>query len=499
MQYISTRSKTEPVGSARAIFNGIAEDGGLYVPKLLPRLSFGELKGLLHLDYMGRAKYILSLFFTDFSKEEIDECVDSAYGSGFDTTNPAPISRSFGGISFLELWHGPTCAFKDMALQILPELMRVAVDKVGGGLKPLILAATSGDTGKAALEGFKNVKNTAIQVFYPQNGVSNMQKLQMSTQSGDNVCVTAIKGNFDDAQAGVKSLFLDEELKAELSNRGYSLSSANSINLGRLIPQIVYYFNAYCDLASEGTIDFGDSIDVAVPTGNFGNILSAYYAKLMGLPIGKLICASNKNNALKDFIRTGKYDRNRRLYKTISPSMDILVASNLERLLFTVLDGDSDKVSELMTALSEKGAYTLPEKVRQKIATMFYASHADDERTLQTIGEFFRETGYLCDTHTAVALACAKDYLQGDVFPRHILVVSTASPYKFARDVLRALEICNELPSDEFEMVEKLSTLTATPIPKPIYELKSKPVRFTEVCDVQTMRASLLDFVGAEK
>ena len=494
MQYISTRNKNCRFSAAEAIFRGIADDGGLFVPEYIPQVSDEEVKNLSSMTYIERAKYILSLYLTDFSAEQIESCVNNAYGSGFDDNIPAPVSKQYGKISFLELWHGETCAFKDMALQLLPELMRVSAKKVSADKTVLILVATSGDTGKAALEGFKDVDGVKIQVFYPVDGVSNMQKRQMSVQEGENVSVVAIKGNFDNAQAGVKRLFADRDFNKKLFESGYVLSSANSINWGRLLPQIIYYFSAYCDMVNSGTISFGEKINVTVPTGNFGNILAAYYSEKMGLPINKLICASNKNNVLTEFINTGRYNKNREFYATHSPSMDILISSNVERLLFMLHSGDDKKVSELMESLNKSGEYSLGEEELSTLNSFFSCGYCDDEETEKTIRAEFREYGYLIDTHTAVALNVAKSYIERENDTRAMLVVSTASPYKFANHVLKAIW-GESVPSDDFEITSKLSEVSGTKIPQPIVELVNKKIRFTDVYESSDMQRAVEDFL----
>lgn len=500
MKYNSTTDKAVSVSAAQAIAQGISSDGGLFVPCEIPGYSVEDLACLAKLDYCGRAKKILGDYLEDFTQEEIDECVTKAYvAEKFGGSNPAPVVfKTNNGVemNILELWHGPTCAFKDMALQILPHLLTKSLKKTADGKKAVILVATSGDTGKAALEGFRDVEGTNIMVFYPQNGVSPMQKHQMNTQLGNNVNVCAIEGNFDDAQTGVKKIFTTTEMKTELENNNLLFSSANSINWGRLLPQIVYYFSAYCDVVNSGRIKMGDPINVCVPTGNFGNILASYYAMKMGLPVKKFICASNSNNVLTDFIRTGEYDKNRSFYTTISPSMDILVSSNLERLLYH-LSGDNDKqVKQWMTELKADGRYCVTNDVKNKVTDLYYGGCCDDENTKQTIKQMFDESSYLCDTHTAVAINVYKNYVKetGDTTPT--VVVSTASPYKFSKSVLEAVAPNEELPATEFDMVDELNKITAQPVPAPLAALKNMEPRFSNVIAVDDMPKYVLGALG---
>lgn len=478
MYYESTRDCSLKISSAEAIVQGISRDGGLFVPSSLPKLSLKEITRLGTMSYPEAAKEIFRLFLTDFSDEELEKCVEKAYIGNFDTDNVMEISTLNPGEHILELWHGPTCAFKDMALQILPHLLTASVRKTGTDKKVCVLVATSGDTGKAALEGFKNAEGTEILVFYPENGVSAMQKLQMITQEGNNVGVCAIKGNFDDAQTGVKKIFTDPEIGAELAKNGIMFSSANSINWGRLVPQTVYYAVAYARLVCNGKIKEGDGIIVTVPTGNFGNILAAYYAREFGVPIKKLICASNSNNVLTDFLRTGVYDRNRRFYTTISPSMDILVSSNLERLLYHISGRDSDYVASLFRSLSETGRFEVSDEIKAKLKELFYADFCTDEETKSAIKITNANYGYTCDTHTAVAIGVYNKYLAavGDKTP--VLIASTASPYKFPEAVLEALGASGSY-SDEFAMADKLSELSGLKIPASLSALKTKAPRFT--------------------
>ena len=502
MKYNSTTNKNIVVSASQAIAQGISTDGGLFVPQEIPQYSLADIESFTKLDYVGRAKKILSDYLDDFTAEEIDECVTKAYtAEKFGSNNPAPLSyQKYGDIDInvLELWHGPTSAFKDMALQILPHLLTKSLKKTSPDKEAVILVATSGDTGKAALEGFKDVDGTKIMVFYPVDGVSPMQKRQMTTQEGGNVNVCAIRGNFDDAQTGVKKIFTDKTLVEKLQENNYIFSSANSINWGRLLPQIVYYFSAYAELINDGKIELGDKINVVVPTGNFGNILASYYAFRMGLPINKFICASNSNNVLTDFIATGTYNKNRDFYATISPSMDILVSSNLERFLYHMTEKDDKKVKEWMTALKTTGAYSVDEDVKTKITSLFAAGFCDDAKTKTTIDEFFNKYGYLCDTHTAVAGNVCKEYVEktGDRTP--VVLDSTASPYKFSGSVLKAIADGEELPNDEFEMVDLLSKKTGTDVPKPLAALKDKETRFTEVVNADEMPEFVLNALGVK-
>ena len=492
MKYISTRGNGEQLASAEAIIHGIAADGGLFVPEAVPEVSLDFIEGLQNLSYEERAEKVLGLFLTDYTEEEIKGCVERAYGNGkFDDERRAPLAV-FDDVSVLELWHGPTSAFKDMALQLLPQLMGTALKKTGEKAEVLILVATSGDTGKAALEGFRDVNQTKIMVFYPEGGVSKVQRLQMVTQQGGNVKVTAVKGNFDDAQNGVKRIFGDGAFNEKLHGRNVKLSSANSINWGRLVPQIVYYFSAYADLLSAGKIKAGDAIDFTVPTGNFGNILAAFYAKLMGLPVHKLVCASNSNNVLTDFLRTGVYDRNREFFKTITPSMDILISSNLERLLYHVT-GDAAKVKGWMKELAGTGRYDVGAEVLSKIQEVFWADCADDEKTKDEIRKVYGDRKYVPDTHTSVAWAVAESYRQQVEKEHAMVVVSTASPYKFNASVLSALEVPTE-GLDEFSMLDKLQEKSGMKIPKGLDSLRNAKVLHGDVCEREKMEDAVFRF-----
>ncbi len=495
MEYTSTRDNSVSVESAVAIAQGISDDGGLFVPKSIPRLTKEDMDELIGLDYVGRAVKILGMYLTDFTKDELYECARGAYIGSFDDDRPAPLYRLCDGEYILELWHGPTCAFKDLALQILPWLLTKASQKTDGGRTKVVLVATSGDTGKAALEGFADVKGTKILVFYPENGVSDMQKLQMVTQSGDNVAVCAIEGNFDDAQTGVKRIFTDSEIKAKLEEASMSFSSANSINWGRLVPQIVYYVSAYLDLLKLGTIKPGDKIDIAVPTGNFGNILAAYYAYKMGIPVARLVCASNSNNVLTDFIRTGTYDRNREFFTTTSPSMDILISSNLERLIYHLGDENSELIRKYMEQLAKSGQYTVNDKIKGELDSLFWASFCDDKATARTIASTCDGKGYLCDTHTAVALNVFEQYKNAEHSDRVAVVASTASPFKFSSSVLGAIAPA-KVAGDEFEKVKLLESLTGVKAPKSLVELKGKKVRFDNVASKDEMKTVVFDMLG---
>ena len=495
MKYISTRGNNQNMTSAQAIIAGLAKDGGLFVPESIPQVDMEFIQSLSDLSYQQRAVKVLSCFLTDYTQEEITGCVERAYGNGkFDDKAVAPLNI-MDDLSVLELWHGPTSAFKDMALQLLPQLLSTALKKTGEKNQVLILVATSGDTGKAALEGFRDVDQTKIIVFYPENGVSRIQRLQMVTQQGNNVAVTAVKGNFDDAQSGVKAIFSHKEFNEKLNEAGVSLSSANSINWGRLVPQIVYYFSAYADLLKAGKIKAGDKISFTVPTGNFGDILAGYYAMRMGLPVAKLICASNTNNVLTDFLKTGVYDRNRDFYKTISPSMDILISSNLERLLYHVTD-DAAQVAQWMQELAEKGRYNVGAEVLAKIQAVFGCDWADDAKTMDTINEVYDKNHYIADTHTAVAWRSAEDYMsQGHQEP--MIVVSTASPYKFNESVLTALgQSVDGL--DEFQLLDKLQAMNSFPIPAGLAALKDAQVRHSVVVEKTAMEKAVEAFAKTE-
>lgn len=497
MFYTSTRDNSIKVTASQAIAQGISEEGGLFVPCEIPEFSIDKISSMISMSYIDRAKTVLKEYLTDFTEEELDYCVKGAYSAEkFSSDKIAPTVNIDGNKNILELWHGPTCAFKDMALQLLPYLMTVSAKKTADGKTIVILVATSGDTGKAALEGFKNVENTKILVFYPVDGVSPMQKLQMTTQEGENVAVCAINGNFDDAQSAVKSIFTNAEIKEELAKKNMMFSSANSINWGRLVPQIVYYFSTYCDMVEMGKIKLGEEMNIVVPTGNFGNILAAYYAKNMGLPLKYLVCASNSNNVLTDFLQTGKYDKNRAFYTTTSPSMDILISSNLERLLYHT-SGCNDKiVTDLMSQLAEKGEYVISDELKAEISAVFDAGFASEEEVSDTIKSHFEKYNYLCDTHTAVAVKVYDNFVSSGKSDIPTVIDSTASPYKFSASVLNAVSTENTADLNEFEMVDELNRVTGADIPKPLASLKDKTVRFNDVCnkeDMSKMVFKLLD------
>ena len=493
MFYKSTRDSSIRVESAAAIAKGISEEGGLFVPESIPSISMDELKSLAGMNYAQRAAFVFSKYLTDYTDAELRYCTESAYTTkAFETENIAEIAHLFEGTYMLELWHGPTCAFKDMALQILPYFLTTAVKKLNMDKKVVILVATSGDTGKAALEGFKDVPGTEIMVFYPVEGVSDMQKRQMVTQEGENVTVCAVKGNFDDCQSGVKKIFTDHTVLDALEKGGMTFSSANSINWGRLVPQIVYYVSSYVSLAESGEIAYGDLLNVVVPTGNFGNILAAYYAKMMGVPFGKLICASNINKVLTDFIRTGVYNRNRQFYPTTSPSMDILISSNLERLLYLLTGEDDAQIREWFTALAEKGTYEVTDAVKAKLTEQFYGGFCDDAETKATIAELYQKYGYTCDTHTAVAVKVYEDYRKETGDTTKTLIASTASPFKFSASVLDALGKKPADGTDEYDMVELLHEVSSMEIPQSLAALKTKPRRFDGSIDKSEMQQFVL-------
>ncbi len=496
MLYTSTRDKSVKVESAYAIAQGISKDGGLFVPTEIPAIDSEFISELQKLSYIERAKKVLALYLTDFTEEELSMCVGGAYKKGkFSSDKVAPLKKIKEGENILELWRGPTCAFKDMALQLLPYLLTVSAKKTVADKTIVILVATSGDTGKAALEGFKDVEGTKIMVFYPEDGVSPMQKLQMTTQAGANVAVSAIKGNFDDAQSGVKKIFTDKEVAKKLDEKGMMFSSANSINWGRLVPQIVYYISAYCDMIENGEIKNGEEINVVVPTGNFGNILAAYYAKKMGLPVKKLICASNANNVLTDFLKTGTYDRNRKFYTTTSPSMDILISSNLERLLFHLSGEDDKTIASWMGELSSGGKYTVTQDVKNEVSALFDAGSCDDTDTKETIASTYKN-GYLLDTHTAVAVKVYRDFVEktGDSTPT--VIASTANPYKFSAAVLSAVCDKDLADVDEFSQVELLKEITGEECPEQLSTLKGKEVRFPNCCRKENMIDTVYSMLG---
>ena len=489
--YNSTRSNGTPVKASEAILKGLSDDGGLFVPDRIPALD-KSLQELSELTYKEVAYEVMKLFLTDFTEEELKQCINNAYDSKFDTEVIAPLVEAEGAY-YLELFHGATIAFKDMALSILPHLLITSAKKNQVKNEIVILTATSGDTGKAALAGFAGVKGTKIIVFYPKHGVSPIQEKQMVTQKGDNTCVIGITGNFDDAQTGVKKLFGDKELAAEMDKAGYQFSSANSINIGRLVPQIVYYVYAYAQLLKEGRIADKEAINVVVPTGNFGNILAAFYAKNMGLPIKKLICASNDNKVLYDFFETGVYDRNREFVLTTSPSMDILISSNLERLIYRIAGNDAEKNAALMAALSGQGKYEITAEMKEKLAD-FYGNYATEKETAETIKELYEETGYVIDTHTAVAATVYNKYKAQTKDEAKTVIASTASPFKFTRSVMEAIDE-KYAAMDDFALVDELSKLANVKVPNAIEEIRTAPVLHDRVCDKEEMKAVVKEFL----
>ncbi len=490
MKYVSTRDTNaikEKISAAEAICRGLAPDGGLYVPETLPSVTLNDVKALAGRSYVDRAAILLSLFFEDFTLEELQEMCASAYSDESFPDGAAPMANISDNIYSLELWHGPTCAFKDMALQLMPRLFTACLKKTGETRRAHILVATSGDTGKAALEGYRDVDGVSITVFYPETGVSRVQKMQMMTQEGENVSVCAIRGNFDDAQNGVKRIFSDADIKEKLNEKGVFLSSANSINWGRLAPQIVYYFSAYCDLYAKGLIELGERIHICVPTGNFGNILAAYIAKRMGLPVSRLVCASNSNKVLTDFIKTGVYDRNRAFFVTMSPSMDILISSNLERLLY--FTAGPEATAEAMKSLNETGRYSVSEDILAMIREDFRGYNADEELTVSTVKRLFKEYGYLSDTHTAVAFSAAERYIEESGSAKAMVICSTASPYKFAADVYHA--VSGDVATNSIAALGLLSKYTETEIPTPLKKTLVIPVRFERTIDACDMEGEL--------
>ncbi len=491
MQVMSTRGKGEKIPATMAVLKGIAADGGLFVPETFPNIDLNEMAGYAAHEYDILAAKVLGLFF-DVPEDILGTLTQQAYAS-FDDTRIVPLKQLSKTEYVMELSHGPTLAFKDMALQVLPRLIRVGLDIHHQQENVLILTATSGDTGKAALEGFKDVPRTAILVFYPVDGVATMQRLQMVTQEGGNLSVCGVKGNFDDAQTGVKELFANDDLKGLLKEAGYTFSSANSINIGRLIPQVAYYVYAYAKLMADGKIEKGQKVNFVVPTGNFGNILAAYYAKRMGLPIGKLVCASNHNNVLTDFFRQGKYDANRTFFKTMSPSMDILISSNLERLLYEIAGRDEAVVTQWMDSLKTNGVYEIPHGAKQQLSELFYADYCDEEETGAAIRSTFEKYGYLIDTHTAVAQCVYEKYVRATGDDSVSVVVSTANPYKFTQDVLRC--VTGERVEDAFEAANKLAQATGTSIPPQISELCEKPVMHDGCVDKNDLITAVRDFL----
>ena len=494
MHYLSTRDRTLRYTAAEAIKQGLSRDGGLFLPEEIPALRAGQLEKMASMSYQERAVEIMSLYLEDFSREELAAYAAAAYGpEKFDDPAVAPLHTLEGDVHCLELWHGPTSAFKDMALQMLPHLLSASLKKTGEHKTACILVATSGDTGKAALEGFRDVDQTKILVFYPKDGVSPAQKRQMVTQEGGNVGVCSVIGNFDDAQTGVKRIFSDEAIRDTLAQRGYFLSSANSINWGRVLPQIVYYVSLYCDLLHQGKINQGERVNVCVPTGNFGNILAAYYAKCMGVPLGTLICASNCNDVLTEFLWTGVYNRNRVFHTTMSPSMDILISSNLERLLFALSGGDDAQVRSYMEQLAAEGKYRVGGEMLKKLQDLFWAGSCGEAETLTTIHRYFEEQNYLIDTHTAVAANVLAQYRTETGDMRPAVFASTASPYKFCSHVLEAI---GEEPWGEgVELLEQLNEASGVKIPERLAALGRKEVRFTQSTEKQNMEQVVLDYL----
>ena len=491
MEYQSTRNPELHATAAQAVLQGLAPDGGLYTMPSLAQVKL-DWQAVLQLDTLSMAREILAALLPSYDKEEMNKLVHAAYAGKFETSDLTP-TVSVGEDAVLELFRGPTSAFKDVALSMLPRLMTAAREKCGVEDEILILTATSGDTGKAAMAGFQDVPGTKIIVFYPYGGVSAVQQRQMESQLGRNVCVCAVRGNFDDAQTGVKEIFAAVERQKLLEGKGVRLSSANSINIGRLAPQVVYYFRAYADLCRMGRVKVGDKVDFAVPTGNFGDILAGYFARELGLPVGRLVCASNANNVLTEFLRTGRYDRNRPFYKTVSPSMDILVSSNLERLLY-LMSGDAALVAQLMAQLKETGVYQVPDALLEKMQSVFWSGCCDDAATKAAIGRLWKEQRYLADTHTAVAWQVAQDYKATCADHNPVVVLSTASPYKFPAAVLEGL---GEQPEDdEFAVMERLHALTGVPVPPNLASLRQQAVRHRDVIDREDMLAYVLKKAG---
>ena len=492
--YKSTRDAEKTVTASQAILKGLADDGGLFVPVSIPKLpvSLGELK---EMTYQEIAYTVMKEFLTDFTEEELKSCIAKAYDSKFDTEEIAPLAKVEDAY-YLELFHGATIAFKDMALSILPHLLTTSAKKNQVKNEIVILTATSGDTGKAALAGFADVEGTKIIVFYPKNGVSRVQELQMVTQKGDNTSVVAIHGNFDNAQSGVKAMFENKELEKELNEAGYQFSSANSINIGRLVPQVVYYVYAYAKLLQNEEIAEDEEINVVVPTGNFGNILAAYYAKNMGIPIAKLICASNENKVLYDFFQTGTYDRNREFVLTTSPSMDILISSNLERVIYKISGEDARKDTDLMTELKTKGSYAITGEMKANLAD-FAAGYATEEQVAKTIHDIYEDTGYVMDTHTAVAATVYKAYREDSKDDRKTVIASTASPYKFAGSVMSAIDPKYK-GQDDFKLIEELQKVSGTELPNAIKEIMNAEIRHNTECDVDQMEQTVKNILGVK-
>ena len=489
--YKSTRSDSVPVPASKAILMGLAEDGGLFVPTQFPELD-RSLSDLTYMDYCGVAYEVMKLMLTDFTEDELKNCIRNAYGTNFDDREIVPL-RKADGAWYLELFHGPTIAFKDMALQILPHLLTTSARKNQEQKEIVILTATSGDTGKAAMAGFADVPGTRIMVFYPKDGVSSIQERQMVTQKGDNTRVVGIRGNFDDAQSEVKKIFSDAQLRSEMADRGFAFSSANSINVGRLVPQIVYYVFAYTRLLKQGVIKEGEKINIVVPTGNFGNILAAYYGAKMGLPVNKLVCASNSNKVLFDFFSSGTYDRNREFILTSSPSMDILISSNLERLIYHISGNSAAKTASLMKALAEKGAYAIDEEMKAGLS-MFVGGYATEEQTAEAIRRLYEKEGYVIDPHTAVAAYVYDSFRAQTGSAAPAVIASTASPFKFENSVMRALGEPADLP--DLELADRLSEKAGVPVPEAVNVLRTAEVRHNIVCDREGMKEEVRRFLG---
>ena len=490
--YHSTRNGEETATASEAILKGLTSDGGLFVPDCIPKLQ-AELEDLTKMSYQEIAYAVMKEFLTDFTEEELKSCIENAYDSKFDTEEIAPMKK-IGDAYYLELFHGATIAFKDMALSILPHLLVTSARKNEVKNEIVILTATSGDTGKAALAGFADVPGTKIIVFYPKSGVSPIQEKQMVTQKGENTYVIGIKGNFDDAQTGVKKMFSNKELAAVMNENGYQFSSANSINIGRLVPQVVYYVKAYADLLKAGAVKAGEPMNVVVPTGNFGNILASFYAKQMGIPIGKFTCASNKNKVLFDFFQSGTYDRNRDFYVTTSPSMDILISSNLERLIYRIAGNDPKQCADFMAALTADGVYTITEDMKKELSE-FYGAYGDEKETAEKIQSVYQAEGYVMDTHTAVAAVAYDKYVKEANDQTPTVIASTASPYKFTRSVMNAIDPAYDAKTD-FELVDELQKISKTDVPKAIEEIRTAPVLHDTVCDTEAMEDEVKKILG---
>lgn len=491
MKYVSTRNSNLKIDSADAIIKGLSNDGGLFMPESITALSQDEINSLVGLDYKSRAMLVLSKFLTDYSEAELKNCIDGAYTTEKFGSHPAPVKKLDDNNYVLELWHGPTCAFKDMALQLMPRLLTTAIAKKGEDKTTVILVATSGDTGKAALEGFCDVDKTKILVFFPAHGVSEVQRKQMTSQAGKNTGVIGLEGNFDDCQSGVKVIFGDKDVEKKLADNKMAFSSANSINWGRLVPQIVYYFSAYADMVKSGDIKMGEKVDFVVPTGNFGDILAGFIAKKMGLFVNRLICASNTNKVLTDFIDTGVYDKNRDFHTTISPSMDILISSNLERLLFIMSGFDADKVSGYMQKLATEGKYEVDSELLSLIKAEFDGGFADEDATFDAIFEAYQKYNYVMDPHTAVAYSVSNN-IKADC---KRVILSTASPYKFPASVITGLK-GDAKTDNEFELFERLNTMTGVEVPASLACLENAEVRFKDVCEKDEMTKAVYNFLN---